>query len=134
MKKIIPLLIAYLLLTVAILQADEISKPESEKAEAGLNVGIKYWPSTGDAGFGISGTDPDLGPWNSVIEYPMDGNFLIFSAQYCFVTLLPKLSIDLNYGFSSDIDGTTKDIDHLLAISASPYIYSETDTDADSSI
>jgi len=96
-----------------------------------FNFKVQYWRSDGTAMFRNVGFDPTVGPWESELEYPMDGNFIIFGAEYAFNIGGPRVSLDFNYGFSEDIDGTTKDWD-WVAFDPEPLIYAESDTDADS--
>lgn len=91
----------------------------------------QYWRSDGTAMFRNLGIDPDVGPWESLLEYPMDGDFILFGAEYGFAALGSRVSVDLNYGFSQDIEGTTRDWD-WVEFDPQPLIYAEADTEAES--
>jgi len=95
-----------------------------------FNFKVQYWRSGGTAMFRNIGFDVDVGPWESELEYPMDGDFVIFGAEYGFNAWGSRLSVDLNYGFSSNIDGTMRDWD-WVRYDPEPLIYAETDTDAE---
>ncbi len=92
---------------------------------------VQYWRSDGTAMFRDIGFDPQIGPWESRVEFPMDGNFIVFGAEYAFRALGSRISLDLNYGFSEDIEGTTKDWDWVWG-DPEPLVYAESDTDGDS--
>ncbi len=92
---------------------------------------VQYWRSDGTAMFRDLGLDPDVGPWESQLEYPMDGNFVVFGAEYGFASLGSRVGVDFNYGFSQDIDGTTRDWD-WVRYDSEPLVYAEADTDAQS--
>jgi len=91
----------------------------------------QYWRSDGTATFRDVAFDPEIGSWKSEVEFPMDGDFIVFGAEYAFNALGSRVSFDLNYGFSDDIDGTTKDWDRVWG-DPQPLVYAESDTDGDS--
>lgn len=99
--------------------------------EMPFNFKVQYWRSDGTAKFTDAGFDPDVGPWKSEIEYPMDSDFVIFGAEYAFDIGNSRFSVDLNYGFSGDIEGTTRDWD-WVSHDPKPLVYAETETEADS--
>jgi len=92
---------------------------------------VQYWRSEGTAMFRNMGYDPDVGPWESELEYPMDGDFIVFGAEYAFKAGKSRFALDLNYGFSENIEGTTRDWDRVW-YDPEPLVYAEADTDADS--
>lgn len=108
-----------------------IAVAEIEPVEFPFNFRVQYWHSDGTAMFRNAGFDPDFGPWESQLEYPMDGDFMLFGAEYAFRALGSRVSVDLNYGFSENIGGTTRDWDWGW-YEPEPLIYAETDTDGDS--
>jgi hypothetical protein len=98
-----------------------------------FKVKAQYWRSDGNASFKDIGFDPAFGPWESEVEYPLDGNYYLFGAEYSFLAGRSRFAVDVNYGFSEDIDGTTKDWDWLWS-DPEPLVFAETDADADSDL
>ena len=49
--------------------------------EPPLKIKAQYWRSDGTAMFRDIGFDPAIGPWESELEYPLDGNYFIFGAE-----------------------------------------------------
>jgi len=99
--------------------------------EPPFKIKAQYWRSDGTAMFRDIGFDPAIGTWESELEYPLDGNYFIFGAEYSFLAGRSRFAVDLNYGFSEDIDGTTKDWD-WVSWDPEPLIFAESDTDANS--
>ncbi len=101
-------------------------------AELPFKVKAQYWRSDGSAMFRDVGFDPMVGLWESELEFPMEGDFVIFGAEYSFLAeRVGRFAVDLNYGFSEDLEGTTKDWDWVWD-DPEPLVYAESDTDGDS--
>ncbi len=96
-----------------------------------FKIKAQYWRSDGNAMFRDVGYDPAVGSWESELEYPLDSNYFILGAEYSFLAGRSRFAVDLNYGFSEDIDGTTGDWDWVWW-DPEPLIYAESDTDGDS--
>lgn len=98
-----------------------------------FKVKAQYWRSDGHASFRDIGLDPAVGPWEAEVEYPLDGDYFLLGAEYSFLAGRSRFAVDVNYAFSQDIDGTTRDYDWLWS-DPLPLVYAETDTDADSDL
>jgi hypothetical protein len=96
-----------------------------------FKIKAQYWRSDATAMFRDIGFDPAVGEWESEVEYPLDANYFIFGAEYSFLVGRSRFAVDLNYGFSENTDGTTKDWDWVWW-DPEPLVYAESDTDADS--
>lgn len=98
-----------------------------------FKVKAQYLRSEGHASFRDIGFDPVVGSWEAEVEYPLDGDYFLFGAEYSFLAGGSRFAVDINYGFSQNIDGTTTDYDWVWS-DPRPLVYAETDTDADSDL
>ncbi len=95
----------------------------------GFYVGAGLMEAWGDGGFTISGIDTDLGPFTSVLEFPMDGTYFVLEAGVDEIGA--GFGAHLRYGSSASLDGTTVDTDFAWQISSDEYIKSFSSTEGE---
>ncbi len=95
----------------------------------GFYVGAGVMTAWGDGGFRISGLDPDVGRFSSVLEFPMDGTYFVLESGIDEIGR--GFGVHLRYGTSGSLDGTTVDTDYAWDITSLEYTKSFSSTDGE---